>query len=163
MDAPRAAGVNSADAEEPSGAWPAAAPTVDAAGVAGALRDAGLRVTQPRLAVYGAIAGLGGHRSADEVGRHLRHTGTPLPRGSVYNSLDALSRAGVVMSADAGPGRILFEAASAWHHHFVCRACGSVRDVDCPDDEKPCLRPDEPGLVVDEAQVIFRGLCPSCA
>jgi len=87
VDAPRAAGVNSADAEEPSGAWPAAAPTVDAAGVAGALRDAGLRVTQPRLAVYGAIAGLGGHRSADEVGRHLRHTGTPLPRGSVYNSL----------------------------------------------------------------------------
>jgi Fe2+ or Zn2+ uptake regulation protein len=122
-----------------------------------------MRTTAPRLAVHGAIAELGGHRSVDEVVAHLRETGTPLPRASVYNSVDALVRAGVVLAADAGPGRALYEAGEDFHHHFVCRRCGAVRDVACVVGVKPCLEPAFEGGVVEEAQVIFRGLCDTCA
>src|SRR5450759_97152 len=77
--------------------------------------------------------------------------------------LGALERAGLVIVADAGPGRTLYEAATRWHHHLICRACGIVVDVPCLRGEKPCLEPELPGVRVDEAQVIFRGLCASCA
>jgi Fe2+ or Zn2+ uptake regulation protein len=122
-----------------------------------------MRVTAPRLAVYGALEELGGHRSVDEVVAYLQSAGTPLPRASVYNSVDALARAGVVLAADAGPGRALYEAGDTPHHHFVCRGCGAVRDVPCVVGDKPCLEAAFDGGTVDEAQVIFRGVCDACA
>jgi len=131
--------------------------------VASRLRRAGLRVTRPRLAVYRTLVRMGGHRSADEIAADLGRRGGTLPRMSVYNAAAALVAAGVVMQADAGPGRALYEASEAWHHHFVCRRCGRIFDVPCVRGRKPCLRlPSRVGRA-DEAQVIFRGACRACA
>jgi Fur family ferric uptake transcriptional regulator len=126
------------------------------------LREAGLRATRPRLLVLAALEQLGGHRSADELVATLDAQGTSLPRQSVYNVLESLVAAGLVLPADAGPGRALFEAGTAFHHHFVCRECGVVQDVSCVVGVKPCLDPRLVDAEVDEAQVIFRGRCPAC-
>jgi Fe2+ or Zn2+ uptake regulation protein len=126
------------------------------------LREAGLRATRPRLAVYSALESLGGHRSADEVYDHIVTEGDQLSRASVYNALAALTAAGLVLTADAGPGRALYETATAWHHHAVCRVCGEVSDMDCAIGSKPCLSPDGEWGQVDEAQIIFRGICAAC-
>ena len=107
---------------------------------------------------------MGGHRSADEVVGHLHSTGRPLARASVYNSLEAMAAADLILRADAGPGAAIYEVNPGWHHHFVCRRCGLVVDVPCVRETRPCLEPDPAlGLVVDEAQIIFRGFCPQCA
>jgi Fe2+ or Zn2+ uptake regulation protein len=128
------------------------------------LRGAGMRITRPRLAVVAALDALGGHRSADEVHSYLRGTGdSDLPRTSVYNALAALCAAGVAMPADVGPGPAAYELGARWHHHFVCRRCGSVADVECIVGEKPCLTPEGDFGSVDEAQIIFRGVCRACA
>jgi Fur family ferric uptake transcriptional regulator len=127
------------------------------------LRGAGLRVTRTRLELLGLLDDPGGHRSADELVAASRSRGTPVPRATVFHILGALERAGLVLVADAGPGRMLYESAANWHHHLICRACGIVVDVPCLRGEKPCLEPDLPGVRVDEAQVVFRGLCAACA
>lgn len=154
MDAPGAAGVTTVTAvTTPSGPDERAT---------AALRAAGRRVTRPRLAVYRTLAALGGHRSADEVAGALTAHHEPLPRTSVYNALEVLREAGVVMQARAGTGAALYEAAAVWHHHFVCRRCGSITDVPCQTGTKPCLHPDLPGVDVDEAEVIYHGVCSDC-
>lgn len=127
------------------------------------LRAAGLRVTRHRIAVLDALAGLGGHRTADEVAGALQAAGAPMPRASLYHALGAMAGAGVVMVADAGPGAARYEVSTSWHHHLVCRGCGAVLDVPCVRGSSPCLDADLPGAAIDEAQVIFRGLCPTCA
>jgi Fur family ferric uptake transcriptional regulator len=49
------------------------------------------------------------------------------------------------------------------HHHLVCRGCGVAVDVDCAVGEAACLEPSDPnGFRIDEAEVTFWGLCPSC-
>ena len=49
------------------------------------------------------------------------------------------------------------------HHHLVCRGCGVVADVDCAVGQAPCLTPSETaGFAVDEAEVVFWGLCAGC-
>jgi Fur family ferric uptake transcriptional regulator len=132
-------------------------------GPAARLHAAGLRVTRHRIAVLDALAGLGGHRTADEVAGALQDAGAPLPRASLYHALGAMAGAGVVMVADAGPGVARYEVAASWHHHLVCRGCGAVVDVPCVRGRAPCLDADLPGATIDEAQVIFRGLCPACS
>jgi Fur family ferric uptake transcriptional regulator len=45
----------------------------------------------------------------------------------------------------------------------ICRQCGRVDDVDCAKGEMPCLTAfDAKGFVIDEADVTYWGLCPSC-
>ena len=126
------------------------------------LRQAGLRATRPRLAVYRALDSLGGHRSADEIYERVLANGDTLSRASVYNSLAALADAGLVLHADAGPGRALYETTSVWHHHAVCRICGQVSDVACVTGSKPCLATGDDWGQIDEAQIIFRGVCSAC-
>jgi Fur family ferric uptake transcriptional regulator len=126
------------------------------------LQAAGHRVTRPRLAVVAALRELGGHHTADEVHAHLIRQNTALPRTSIYNSLVLLADLGLVMRADIGPGAVVYEAADGWHHHFVCRSCGSVHDVPCVIGTPPCLSPGADVGQVDEAQVIFRGICRNC-
>lgn len=128
------------------------------------LRAVGLRVTGPRIRVYNLLKELGGHHSADDLAQQLNSGADAMSRASVFNVLHDLTNAGLIMLSDAGPGRAFYEAAEVWHHHFVCRNCGSIFDVPCALGRKPCLDAalPGPGFAVDEAQVIFRGLCPAC-
>jgi Fe2+ or Zn2+ uptake regulation protein len=132
-------------------------------GPAARLRSAGLRATGRRVAVLEALARVGGHRTADDVGQALAATGAAVPRASLYHVLGSLATAGVILVADAGPGATRYELAGTWHHHLVCRSCGSVTDVPCVRGKRPCLEPDLSGVIVDQAQVIFRGTCAACA
>lgn len=126
------------------------------------LHEANLKVTRPRLLVLSLLHEMKGHYSADEVVKMLQERQTPLPRASVYNALGALLNRGLVMSADVGPGRVLYEEGIVWHHHFVCMDCGTVVDISCVKGEKPCLTPEWVPGTVEEAQIIFRGHCRSC-
>lgn len=121
------------------------------------LRAAGLRVTRPRRLVLEAVERLGGHRSADDVADALSAAGERLSRQSVYNALDALVGGGLVVVADVGSGSTRYEPGDRAHHHFVCRSCGTVLDVDGPE---PALR--VPGAVVESATVLLRGVCRDC-
>jgi len=127
------------------------------------LRSAGLRVTRARVAILDALAATGGHPSADEVASVLAAAGMRVPRASLYHVLGTFARAGLLTVADAGPGPVRYEVAGAWHHHLVCRRCARIVDVPCQSGHQPCLEPELPGVRVDEAQVIYRGLCAECA
>jgi Fur family ferric uptake transcriptional regulator len=46
----------------------------------------------------------------------------------------------------------------------VCRSCGAIADVDCAVGQTPCLAASvDHGFVIDEAEVIYWGVCPECA
>jgi Fur family transcriptional regulator, stress-responsive regulator len=127
------------------------------------VRAAGLRATRPRLAVLEVLAAGGGHQSADDVHQSLVRQGHALPRTTVYNVLNDLAAARVIMQADLGPGRMMFEYAGEWHHHFVCRRCQGILDVPAASLAVSHAGVDLPGARVEAAQVILRGICPACA
>nr|BFF00743.1 fur family transcriptional regulator FurA3 [Streptoalloteichus tenebrarius] len=132
------------------------------AGLVERMQEAGLRATAPRLAVAEALREMGGHRTADDVHAHLVRAGTRIPRASVYNVLAALTGAGICTVADIGHGPAVYELDRGWHHHFVCRSCGRVFDVDCLVGASPCLTAGDSVGVIEQAQVIFRGVCADC-
>jgi len=129
-----------------------------------ALRAAGLRVTDQRLAVLAALDGRP-HAASDEV--HAR-VAEALPRTSlqaVYVVLAALTGAGLVRRIEPAGSPARYERRIGDnHHHVVCSVCGTVSDVDCVVGHAPCLTPSsDSGFVVQTAEVTFWGLCPSCA
>jgi Fur family ferric uptake transcriptional regulator len=128
-----------------------------------ALRSAGLRVTEPRLAVLRALEP-SPHAAAEQV---FARVALELPGTSVqavYGVLNALTGAGLVRRIEPAGSAALYELRTGDnHHHVVCGVCGSVADVDCVVGHAPCLTPShDSGYLVQTAEVTFWGLCPAC-
>ncbi|HEX7739255.1 MAG TPA: Fur family transcriptional regulator [Marmoricola sp.] len=128
------------------------------------LRGAGLRVTRPRLEVLAAVYALP-HCDTDSVIGAVRRNVPDVSHQAVYDSLRALSTAGLVRKIQPAGSVARYEArVGDNHHHVVCRSCGQIADVDCAVGERPCLHAsDDHGFVIDEAEVTYWGLCPDCA
>lgn len=129
-----------------------------------ALRDAGLRVTQQRLAVLEVLESTP-HAEIDDVVLKLEPRLGVTSAQTVYGVAAALETAGLVRRIDLPGHSWRYETRVADnHHHLVCRSCGRIDDVDCVIGEAPCLTPsDDRGFVIDAAEVVFAGLCPECA
>lgn len=127
------------------------------------LRHAGLRVTGPRLAVLTWLTGHP-HTTADQVAVAVRDSLGSVSTQAVYDVLNAFTRANIVRRIEPAGHPARFETrAGDNHHHLVCRVCGRTEDVDCAVGLAPCLQPaDSAGYTVDEAEVVFWGLCPNC-
>jgi len=141
----------------------AAVPTALPTALAAALRDAGLRVTASRLAVLSAV-GEGDHLTAEQVATVVRDRVGTISTQAVYDVLSALTGAGLTRRIEPAGSPARYETrVGDNHHHVICRVCGAVSDVDCVIGEPPCVLPtDSGGYVIDEAEVTFWGLCPSC-
>ena len=89
--------------------------------------------------------------------------------GDVYDVLAALTTAGLVRRIQPSGSVARYESrVDDNHHHVVCRSCGVIADVDCAVGDAPCLTPSDgsgllEGFSVDEAEVIYWGLCPDCS
>jgi Fur family ferric uptake transcriptional regulator len=127
------------------------------------LRGAGLRVTAPRQAVLRWLADHP-HATVEQirvgVAAHLGSVSTQ----AVYDVLGACTGAGLVRRIEPAGHPARFERRIGDnHHHLVCRSCGRTEDVDCSVGTCPCLTPsDDHGYVLDEAEVVFWGVCPTC-
>ena len=131
------------------------------------LRGAGLRVTQPRLAVLEALARYP-HAATDVIIAAARET-RPVSHQAVYDVLHTFADLGLVRRIQPAGSVARYELrVGDNHHHVVCRSCGDVVDIDCATGSAPCLDPSEldvhaPGFVLHEAEVTYWGLCAACA
>lgn len=127
------------------------------------LRRAGLRVTAPRLAVLAELEAAP-HADADTIRARVRERLGSVSTQAIYDVLHALTEAGILRRIEpaGSPGR--YEVARGDnHHHLVCRGCGQVVDVPCAVGAAPCLHASaDHGFVIDAAEVIYWGCCPSC-
>ena len=128
------------------------------------IRQAGLRVTAPRLAVLSAMQGERQHLDAVSVTEAARKRLGALSMQAVYDNLETLVGAGLVRRIQPSGHPARFESrVGDNHHHTVCRQCGETADVDCAASYRPCLEPVmDNGFLIDEAEVIYWGLCPRC-
>jgi len=128
------------------------------------LRGAALRVTRPRVAVLSVVFD---HPHADTASiiDAVRATLGEVSHQAVYDVLGALTAAGLVRRIEPSGSVARYESrVGDNHHHVVCRSCGAIADVDCAVGSAPCLTAsDDHGFSIDEAEVVYWGLCPSCS
>ncbi|ANZ27503.1 transcriptional repressor [Rhodococcus sp. WB1] len=128
------------------------------------LRTAELRVTRPRIAVLEAVH-QHPHADTETIFGAVRTVLPEVSRQTVYDVLHALTGAGLVRRIQPSGSVARYESrVGDNHHHLVCRSCGAIADVDCAVGEAPCLTAsDHSGFLVDEAEVIYWGMCPDCS
>src|SRR5215831_18391363 len=140
----------------------------------GGVRAAGLKLTPQRLAIVRALAGDTSHPTAQELLDRLRPALPTMSFATVYNTLFALSAAGLCSSLSLSPGSSRFDPNMEPHHHAVCDRCGAVSDIPLAAVERGgssrlaarlrrSVGAGAPGFEVRAVERVFRGLCARCA
>ncbi|MGW0703907.1 Fur family transcriptional regulator [Streptomyces sp. NPDC002867] len=129
------------------------------------LRGRGWRVTSQRRVVAEVLEGDHVHLTADEVLARAVQRLPEISRATVYNTLGELVSLGEVIEVSTdGRAKRYDPNAHRPHQHLVCSGCGTIRDVHPTGDPLADLPAEERfGFTVSEAEVTYRGLCPSCA
>ena len=118
------------------------------------------RKTQQRSAIRGALQVAGRPLSPQEI---LEAAQSEVPRlgiATVYRNVRALLEEGWLQVVDLPGAPSRYEMADK-DHHFHCRSCDSVYDIeDCPGSLKE-LTPR--GFRLESHEIILYGLCSGCA
>lgn len=120
-------------------------------------------MTRPRLVVMDAVE-MNPHADTEAIFVAARRQLPDISRQTVYDVLNALTAVGLARRIQPAGATARYESrVGDNHHHVVCRSCGVIADVDCAVGAAPCLTAsDDLGFDIDEAEVIYWGLCPDC-
>ena len=126
------------------------------------LEERGLRCTPQRYAVMSFLLEHNSHPTAVEIFEAVNRADPRSSRATTYNNLRDLVQAGLVREVAAEGRAARFDAMGLRHNHFICDHCGSVEDIEWSEVPQPL--PSSLGKrVLRESELIFRGLCATCA
>ncbi len=126
------------------------------------LKARGLRVTPQRFAVYANLLQRQDHPTAEQLLADLNQVGPVSSQATVYNSLQALREAGLVREVLLEEGVVRYDANMAPHHHFRCRQCGHIEDIDWSAFQGLTEGILRPGLQPESYEVTVLGVCDRC-
>jgi Fur family ferric uptake transcriptional regulator len=138
------------------------------------LRDAGQRVTKPRVALLSCLVAAGGeHLSADALLEQVANSDPPIHRATVYRTLEGLTGAGVLRHVHLDRGLTAYHLVDARkptnhgraeHLHAQCAQCGEVTDLPAHVLGDTALRIRKvSGFRLDASHVALSGRCKNCA
>jgi len=135
---------------------------------AAALRSKGLRPTRARCLLLTYLWSTDRHPTAEEITSALRTDGAEIGVATVYQNLNRLVDAGLVLRLSGTDGRSRFDADVSPHDHAVCESCGRIVDIDIDSRAKRAIDragaqgPQVSEWLVTRTSVEMRGLCPVC-
>jgi Fur family peroxide stress response transcriptional regulator len=136
------------------------------------VRAAGLKLTPQRMAIVKELASDETHPTAQEIFERLRPGLPTMSFATVYNTLGALSSAGLCAAMSLSPGSGRFDPNMTPHHHVVCDVCGAVRDLPSgaglpegghESSAARAVAQVAPGFDIRSVERIFRGVCAACS
>ena len=120
-----------------------------------------LKMTPQRRAIIEYLQSTIHHPTADEVMRAVNEKFPMTSRATVYNTLNWLKGEGMVKEVYEG-GVVRFDPNTSDHHHFVCRRCHRVEDVESELIGNYQFDPLLGDHTVENFEVIIRGICADC-
>jgi Fur family ferric uptake transcriptional regulator len=132
--------------------------------MAQALREAGYRLTRPRLAVLQVLQENSRYLSPAEICECGRALYPSLGLVTVYRTLEMLDKLGLARRVHGrGNCHGYARADSASGHYLVCRRCGQVTEFPCEGMRGiiEAVR-QQSGFTIEEHLLELGGLCPAC-
>lgn len=127
------------------------------------LREAGYKITPPRLAVLEVIQREGEHLNPQEILEQAQAIHPQTGRATVYRTLELLTNLGIVRPIYVGDSGPTYIRAEGGHHHLVCSCCGRVVDFEqCVADSMERDLEERFGFRIQSHLLEFYGLCADC-
>lgn len=129
------------------------------------LKNAKLKVTPQRMAIYTYLINATIHPSAEKIYNDLKPENPSMSLATVYKNLAALRDAHLITEFNIGEDKHRYDARTDFHTHLVCRHCHNVYDYygDIPLDNIVKDLSNNVDFQVSDKEIIFYGICKHCA
>jgi Fur family ferric uptake transcriptional regulator len=127
------------------------------------LRQAGYRLTQPRLAVLQVLEEIDEGLSPEEVHQQGKTICASLGLVTVYRTLELLAELGLVRRVHSEQRCHSYASAGTDRHHLICQECHRVTEFPCDglDGLIEAVR-QQTGYAITEHLLELSGVCPEC-
>lgn len=101
------------------------------------------------------------HPTVEEIYNSLKARYSVISKATVYNTLDFLKKHGTIKEITIEKGKSRFDYRIEPHHHFFCRKCGYICDLDI----KECTLAGKKmmdGHKIEELRQYVVGICSEC-
>jgi len=129
------------------------------------LRDAGLKVTLPRMKILEILEGSQSrHFSAEDVYKELIQSDEEIGLATVYRVLTQFETAGLVTRHHFETGHSVFELNQGTHHdHIVCIRCGKIEEfIDETIEKLQHEISEKAGFKMTDHCLYIYGICKDC-
>ena len=129
------------------------------------LKEAGLKITMPRLKILQILEHATDHHlSAEDVYKAMSEMGEDVGLATVYRVLTQFEAAGLIHRHNFEGGYCVFELSQGEHHdHLVCVKCGRVEEfVDDVIEQRQKMIAEKAGFKMTDHALNVYGVCPGC-
>ncbi|MBK1723581.1 ferric iron uptake transcriptional regulator [Thiocystis violacea] len=129
------------------------------------IKEAGLKVTAPRVKILGILENCGKrHMSAEDVYKELISQDEEIGLATVYRVLTQFEGAGLVCRRHFEGGQSVFELNSGEHHdHLVCIKCGKIVEfVDLTIEKRQAKIAADNAFQIEDHSLVVYGICGDC-
>lgn len=121
--------------------------------------ESDIRLTPQRIGVYRFLMENRIHPTVETVYNALKKENPSLSKTTIYNTIDTLTKAGLVRVVRIREGDARLDGYTEKHGHFLCNSCNSIYDFDL----EGCKIPDSlHEFVLEDIDVIASGICKAC-
>lgn len=127
------------------------------------IKQAGLKATPQRLAIYEYLVNTDCHPNAETIYKGLEETTPGMSLATIYKTLESFKKNRLVMELNMGDGFARYDARTSSHSHILCSKCGRVYDLFLP--EITNIKEHISNLTnfkLNDERLVFYGICPSC-
>jgi len=127
------------------------------------IKEAGLKVTPQRVAIYNYLMNTTAHPNAETVYKDLGEDNPGLSLATVYKTLESFKNSNLIREVATGDGTMRYDANISEHAHVQCNICGHVYDMHLP--EVANIREKIVNLTdfeLTNESLVFYGKCPKC-
>lgn len=124
------------------------------------LREAGIRVTMPRMAVYQYLLDNRTHPTCDQIYSAISTDNPGISLASVYNVTEKLVEEKLLVKVIAPDGEGHYDSVTDFHGHFFCSKCNGILDFPVRIDKLPN---NLVGCHIRNISYIVEGSCPQCS
>lgn len=127
------------------------------------LKENGIKPTYQRLKILDFLSqNLKNHPTVEMIYAELAKEIPTISLTTVYNTLSTFIEKGLVCGVTITGTEVRYDFNTESHHHFLCKKCGQIIDVDVP-----CYLSGQKGKFVDDHKIeeihgYFKGTCRDC-
>jgi Fur family ferric uptake transcriptional regulator len=128
------------------------------------LRDAGYKLTSPRLTILDLLEQSGGHITSAELLSLVEERDPSIGRASVFRTLDLMTKLGIIWASVQGGSTIHYMLMpGGHHHHIICTNCNKLIEfADCKLGNLIAGLEKEYGVQVEGHLLELYGRCKNC-
>lgn len=101
------------------------------------------------------------HPSADEIYKHISTELPTLSKTTVYNTIEALMKKGVIKPVTIDSRELRVDAIIEPHAHFRCIECGQIYDIEVKIPDFTSKKVGD-GHLVKTQDLYLEGICSNC-